>query len=224
LAPKLTAEQAQQVLNPILQQVVKIFDAEALRGAAEALQALAPKLSPEEAQQALDPVLQKVAHMTDSNALSALAKAIQALTPKLTDSQVLQASRLSSSSLAWAASENEAGEWARSLAVLSQRIRSQESTRELVAAIIYPSAAGPATEVLLEAIRARNPDAFTREAGTDAGLKWLATKYPWVLDAPVCLPPPQPDLPDFKCPSSEADAQTKSRGGSPTASEGITAR
>jgi hypothetical protein len=143
-----------------------------------------------------------VAHTIDSNALSALAKAVQALTPKLTDSQARQASRLASSSLAWAASENEAGEWARSLAALSQRLRGQETTEELVAAIVYPSAAGPATEVLLEAIRPRNPDAPTKEAGTNAGLKWLATKYPWVLDAPVCLQPPQsPTIPDFKCPS-----------------------
>jgi hypothetical protein len=203
LAPKLTEEQAQQVLNPILQQVVKTFDVEALRAAAQALQALVPKLTDSQAQQALDPILQKVANTIDSNALSALAKGVQALSPKLTDLQARQASRLAASSLAWAASENESGEWARLLAALSQRLRGQETTDELVAAIVYPSsAAGPATEALLEAIRARNRDAPTKEAGTNAGLKWLTTKYPWVLDAPVCLQPPQSSaIPDFKCPS-----------------------
>ena len=204
LTPKLTEEQVEQVFNLILQQVVKTFDFEALRAAAEALQVLVLKSTDSQAQRAFDPVLQKVANTVDSNALGALAKVVQALAPKLTDSQVLQASRLASSSLAWAASENEAGEWARLLAVLSYRLRSQETSEGLVAAIAYPASAGPATEFLLEAIRAQNPDAPTEETGTNAGLKWLATKYPWVLDAPVCLQPPQfPTIPDFKCPPLE---------------------
>lgn len=200
LAPKLTEEQVQHGLNPILQQVVKTFDVEALRASYQTLQALVPKLSDSQAQQALDPILQKVAHTVDSNALSGLAKVVQALAPKLTDSQVQQAFHLCSSSLAWAASENEAAEWARSLAALSQRLRGQETTEKLVAAITYPTAAGPATDALIEAIRARNADAPTKEAGTNESLKWLVTKYPWVLNAPVCLQPPQ-SMPDFKCPS-----------------------
>jgi hypothetical protein len=208
LAPKLTEEQAQQVFNPILQQVVKMYG-EALQAAAQALEALVPKVTDSHAQQALDPVLQKVAKTVDSDALSALAKAVQALAPKLTDSQARQASRLASSSLAWAASENEAGEWARSLAALSQRLRGQVTIEDLVAAIVYPSAAGPATEALLEAIRAQNTDAPKKEAGTNASLEWLATKYPWVLDAPVCLQPPQSSIPDldFKCPSLGQDKE-----------------
>jgi hypothetical protein len=202
LAPKLTEVQTQQVFNPILQQVVKTFDAEALRAVAQALKALVPKLTDSQAQQALAPILKKVADTINSNALGSLAEMVLALTPKLTDSQALQASRLASSSLAWAASENEAREWARSLVALSQRPGGQETTEKLVAAIAYPSAAGPATEALLEAISARNPDAPAKEAGTYAGLKWLAIKYPWVLDTPACLQPPQfPTIPDFKCPS-----------------------
>jgi len=71
----------------------------------------------------------------------------------------------------------------------------------LVAAITYPAAAGPATEVLLDAIRAGRPEAPAKEAGTEAALAWLAKKFPDLLRPPVC-PPPLQLQPDLKCPPS----------------------
>jgi hypothetical protein len=77
----------------------------------------------------------------------------------------------------------------------------QDATKELSAAIAYPTAAGSATEVLLEAIRARRSDMPNKDAGTQAALKWLAEKYPEVLRPPVCQPPPQPkEISGLQCP------------------------
>jgi hypothetical protein len=69
--------------------------------------------------------------------------------------------------------------------------------------LLYPSAAGPATDVLLEAIRASHSDAPT-EAGTAASFEWIAKKYPDQVGVPICLPPPQPtSLSGLKCPVEE---------------------
>ena len=73
----------------------------------------------------------------------------------------------------------------------------------LLTAIAYPAAGGSATEFLLEAIRAGHPDAPAKEAGTEAALAWLATKFPDVLRPPVC---PEPLEPGLKCPSQEGAA------------------
>ena len=107
----------------------------------------------------------------------------------------MQASKAAASSLAWAAEDDEAVEWAQALVALSHRAADQDG--KLAAAIAYPTAAGPATEVLLDAIRAGHPDAPAKEAGTEAALEWLAKKYPDVLGPPLCPQPPQPGL---KCP------------------------
>ena len=80
----------------------------------------------------------------------------------------MQASKVAASSLAWAANDDEAAEWARALVALSHRAADRDGM--LVAAIAYPAAAGSATEVLLDAIRAGHPDAPTKEAGTETAL------------------------------------------------------
>ena len=134
---------------------------------------------------------------------------LQALASKLTEAQAQQALPVATSALAWAASEGEAADWARALVALLPRTADRDGTKKLVAAIVYPATAGPATDVLLEAIRARRPDAPKKEAGTEAGLAWLATKYPEVLRSPVCPPPPQPfAISGLKCPSMQTEAAT----------------
>jgi predicted RNase H-like nuclease len=52
----------------------------------------------------------------------------------------------------------------------------KDETRKLVSAIIYPSAAGPATKVLLDAVRTGYLDVPSKEAGTPASLAWVAEK------------------------------------------------
>jgi hypothetical protein len=195
LAGKLSEAQAGQALDPLLKQIGRTTDSFALLELARTLQALAGKLSETQAGQALDPLLKQIGRTTDPLALRVLAQALQALPGKLSEAQAVQASKAAASSLAWAATEYEAVEWAQALVVLSHRAADQDG--KLAAAIAYPTAAGPATEVLLDAIRAGHPEAPAKEKGTEAALKWLADTYPSVLGPPVC---PQPLQPDLKCP------------------------
>ena len=160
-------------------------------------------------QQALAPVLQQISQTTRSNALQVLAQAIQTLAGKLTEAQARQASLIATSSLAWAATEDEAADWARALVGLLPRAKDQDETRELILAVVYPTAAGSASDVVLEAIRARHSNAPAKEAGTTAGLAWIAETYPDLVRRPICPPPPQPtSLSGLKCPVAEAEDPT----------------
>ena len=91
LVANLTEAQAQQALAPLLQQIGKTTDPDALRALAKALQALPTKLTEAQAQQALTPLLEQIGKTTDPNALPALAQALQALPTKLTEAQAQQA-------------------------------------------------------------------------------------------------------------------------------------
>ena len=142
-------------------------------------------------------MLKQIEQATGPGALKPLAQALQALAAKMTEAQAVQASTAAVSSLAWAANDDEAVEWARALVALTHRASNQDG--KLAAAIAYPTAAGPATEVLLDAIRAGHSGAPVKEKGTDAALEWLTKKYPDVLRPPVC---PQPLQPGLKCPPS----------------------
>jgi hypothetical protein len=190
------------------------FVADSLKALAQALQALPTKLSEAQASHALEPLLNLIGQTTDpvvvqrlfvqttdSGALVVFAQALQALTAKLTESQAAQASEAAAASLAWAADNDEAAEWARALVALSGRAADRDGA--LVKAIAYPTAAGSATEVLLDALRAGHPDAPPRDKGTESALKWLTEKFPHVLTPPVCPPPVQSE-PDLKCPLQEA--------------------
>jgi hypothetical protein len=110
---------------------------------------------------------------------------------------VAQASKVATSLLAWSANDAEAAEWARTLVALTRQALDQDAT--LVPTIAYPAAAGSATEILLDAIRAVRPDAPVKAAGTESALVWLAKTYPDVLRPPTCPAPVQSDL---KCPPS----------------------
>jgi hypothetical protein len=218
-----TGEQVQQALAPILQQIGRTTDSRALQALAQSLQALATKLTEAQAQQALAPVLQQIRKTTDSRALRALAQGLQALAAKLSDSQAQQALTVAKSALAWTAEKEEAADWARAIVALLPHTADQDGARVLVAAIAYPTAAGPATEVLLEAIRARHSDAPPKEAGTEASLAWIAEKYPDVLRPSVCPPPPQPtSLSGLKCPIVEANIPASSAASAPRGTKGAT--
>ena len=142
-------------------------------------------------------MLKQIGQTTYPVALLALAQALQALAAKLSEAQAAQASKAAAASLAWAADDEEAAEWARALVTLSRPAANRDGM--LVNAIAYPAAAGSATEVLLDAIRAGHSDAPAKEAGTEPALAWLAKTFPDVLRPPLCPPPLQPDL---KCPPS----------------------
>ena len=187
----------------MLAQIGRAFDgrtfiSDTLAAPAEALQGLAAKLTEAQANQALEPVLKQIGQTTNPFALRALAQALRALGPKLTEAQVVRASKAAAVSLAWAGDDDEAAEWARALVALSQRAADRNGM--LVTAIAYPAAAGSATEILLDGIRAGRPDAPAKEAGTEAALAWLAKKFHDVLRPPRC---PEPLQPGLKCPSQD---------------------
>jgi hypothetical protein len=194
LAAKLSEAQAGRALDVVLKQIGQTTDPFALGAQAQALQALAAKLSEAQAGRALDVVLKQIGQTTDPDALRALAQALQALAAKPTEAQVVQAASVASASLAWAADDEEATEWARALVALTP---TSDRDRTLVAAVAYPAAGGSATEILLDAIRARHPDAPAKEAGTKVALAWLAKTFPDARGPPVCPKPLQPRL---ECP------------------------
>jgi TIR domain len=197
LAPNLTEAQVSRTIDLLLTQMGRTTDVFALQALARALEVLAAKLNEAQAAQTIDPLIKQIGQTTESDALQALLRALQALAPKLSEAQAVQASKAAATSLAWSANDDEAVEWARALAALSHRAAGQDGM--LAAAIAYPTTAGPATEILLDAIRAGHPDAPAKEAGTEAALEWLAKKYPDVLRPPLC---PQPLQSGLKCPPS----------------------
>ena len=199
LPVKLTDAQAAQALDPLLKQIGKITHPFALQEIAEAIAALPVKLTDAQAAQALDPLLNAIGRATDSEALQALAQAIAAVAPKLSPGQAQNASQQARASLAWSARESEAADWARALVALLNRAEDPDKTQKLAAAVAYPAAAGAATDVLLDAIRAGHPDAPMKEAGTEPALVWLTKTFPNALSPPVC-PPPLQDQTDLKCP------------------------
>jgi hypothetical protein len=217
LPAKLSNAQASQALDAVLKQLSEATAPDSLGELARALGALPAKPTEAQVSRALDPVLKQISdtaaptlnpvlkqigQTTGVFSISPLAQALQALAPKLTETQTQHALPAVVSSFAWAATDDETTEWARALVALSVRLSDQEATNTLVAAVAYPVAAGSATEILLDAVHARHSYAPAKEAGTEAGLKWLATKYPEVLGPPVCPSPPQPTtISGLKCPS-----------------------
>jgi hypothetical protein len=201
LAPKLTEPQADEALEQMLRKFGQTENPDALQALAEALRALPARLTEAQASNALDPVLRQIGETTDPFELPRLAHALRALATKLTDEKARESLSVVASSLAWAARRDEAVDWAQALIALSTS--AADRSERLATAIAYPAAAGPATEVLLEGIRAQHPDAPAKEAGTEAALAWLAAKYP-VLRPPACPPPPQPyEISRLKCPPHE---------------------
>jgi hypothetical protein len=207
LPAKLTEAQVQQALNAVLPQIRNGTDSKTLEVLGEGLKALATKLNEAQAEQVFEAALPQIRKETDTDALKMLGEGLQILAPKLTKTQAQQALAVAMSSLAWATTEDEAVDWAHAVVALLPSTTDQGGTRNLVVAIVYPTAAGPATELLLDAIRARHPDAPAKEAGTAESLKWIAEKYPDQASHPICPTPPQPtSLSGLKCPLSSYSA------------------
>jgi AAA ATPase domain len=203
LASKLTEAQARQVLAPLLQQMGHAAD-DVARPLILALRELASKLAEVQAQEVFAPLLQRIGMTADADALRVLAEVLRVLAAKLTNAQAQQALAVAMSSLAWAATDDEAVEWARAFVALLPSAEDQDGARSLVAAIVYPASAGPTTEILLSALRARHSDAPLGDVGTEASFAWIAEKYPNLL-RPICPSPPQrPSLSGLRCPIGEA--------------------
>ena len=84
----------------------------------------------------------------------------------------------------------------------------------LVAAIAYLVAAGSATEVLLDEIRAKHSNAPPKSSGLASALDWLVAnaKYQSALQTPLCPQPPQPfEKSELRCPRRRAEAAAEGR-------------
>jgi hypothetical protein len=201
LAPKLSEARAKEALRWALGVIGQTDGPFQVAGLARALKVLPVRLTEEQIQQVLDSMLKLIGKHTDPRLREALAVALRVWAPNLTEMQVRQALPSAWSSIAWAATQDEASAWARAVVALLDQPADQDATKELAAAIAYPMAAGPATEVLLEAIRARRSDMPNKDAGTQAALKWLSEEYLEALRRPVCPPPPQPrEISRLQCP------------------------
>jgi hypothetical protein len=201
LAGKLIdSSQAQQALEAVLQAMQRTTDADALERLAQAVQAVADKLTDAQAQKALDAVLQAMRGTTDADMHLGLAQAAQAVAGKLTDaqaSQMLATSHLQSA-FGWSATSEESAAWAEVIATLLRRSGERNYVGVIAELLKYPIAAGPATNVLLEALRvSAAPGA---EAGLPANLRWLTDTHPAIdlRRAPAC---PTPLSAGLACPS-----------------------
>jgi hypothetical protein len=201
LAPQLSDAQAQAAIKPVLDKIKATENSDELSdqlaSLAEIIVQLVPKLSDAQAQAALEPILDKIKELEISDgfsyALGEFANVLQVLAQKLTEPQARGASDLARAALAWSSTREEAADWARALIALLTQAADPDRTKKLVAAVVYPTAAGEATEVLLEAIHGKR----------GANLFWLAQRYPEVLQPPICPDPPlQFEISGLKCPDT----------------------
>ena len=206
LAGKLDGAQAQAALGWVLAGIQGTTYPDDLRALAQAVQALPVQLDAAQAQAALGPVLAAIKDRADEARFSTLAElhtlaqAVQALARKVDGAQA-QAALALRPGLAWAPTSEEAAGWAGVLVALLPREKPEICLAEIVEALKYPTSAGAATDVLLDALHGIDPNAPGKEAGLAANLAWLTTAYPAIdLDAPPLCPPPLLAQQDVTCP------------------------
>jgi hypothetical protein len=102
--------------------------------------------------------------------------------------------------LAWAPTTAVAVAAAGAAVSLLPRHQVEPAVQTIVELLKYPMAAGDATIVLLEGLKAIAPEAPGKEAGLDANLDWIARVYPLIdLEAPPACPAPR--WPGLGCPA-----------------------
>ena len=203
LPVKLAEAQANQMREVLLRHIDQDTNPAGLR---ELMRIVPEGLTEGQGNLVLDALLRRASQETDPGTNLWLAEGLLFLAPKLTGAQASRASKVAKSSLAWSALEDQATAWARALVLLTESAADRE--RILVTAITYPAAAGPATNVLLDAIREQRPDAPSKEEGIEVALNWLASAYPLVLLPPVCPEPPQPfEISGLRGPAAPGELQ-----------------
>jgi hypothetical protein len=128
-----------------------------------------------------------------------LATLVEELSASLDREQVNDLFWTARSGLAWARTPADAEAWTKAALALVRKKPKEELVREVVEILKYPTASGSVQEILVEAIRAYEPDAPTEVGG--GSLRGIAAKYGLTLEsAPIC-PAPFPDSRKFACPS-----------------------
>jgi hypothetical protein len=203
LAGKLTAKQAPVALSPVMMAIASGPAPDEGLMLAPAVQALAGKLTAEQAPPAIMSVLKAIANTTDRAQLMGLSLALEAIATRLTAEQAQTALPLARSALAWSSAAVDATASARAITALAENQADERRILALVEALKYPSAAGEATDVLLDALHAAAPEAPGKEAGLEANLLWIANHYPMIdLDAPPSCPSPLQE--GLACPGAAA--------------------
>jgi hypothetical protein len=103
--------------------------------------------------------------------------------------------------LAWSATAPETARWTTKLTSLRPPQSRADGIATVVEVLKYPPVAGPATDQLLNLLKAIDPNAPAKDGGLPATLRWIAETYPGInLDArPACPAPPSSSL---TCPSA----------------------
>jgi len=206
LAGHLGAEQAASLAADVLEQLRGTTDWDVASELTESLVALAGRLGAEQAAPLAADVLERLRGTTDPEIARALTESLAALAGHLGAEQAgadmargLQ--DLSAASLAWAVSGDDGARWAALLAAAVPQGAVPASLGRLVAALRIPMAGGAATEVLLDALPARDPRVPGAAAGLRANMEWLRAAHP--ASDPFGLatcPPPPPWVEGAICP------------------------
>jgi hypothetical protein len=195
---RLTTEQANIALAPVLNAVTRTSSPQALLALMQAVQALAPELGPEQAQVALGPLLTGtsqttdagISQTTDADLLRAWAAAVGALGVRTPTAARRRAMELLLVPLASTGSPFRAAALAEAIASLLPTEPLETYVSRIIELLKWPTTAGPATDVLLNALHQGVPGAPGKEAGLNATVAWIAETYPNVdLTSPPEPPP-----------------------------------
>jgi hypothetical protein len=199
LPAQLTGEQAHEALRSLLDTIRYATNPDELPTLGFAAQNLVAKLTTEQIQAGLSSL---IAAMDDAPSSDVLETLVQAMQPM---SNQLRAWDLLATRLAWAPTRAEATAWAGALVHLLPRSPPQVYIEQIVEALKYPTSAGPATAVLLDALREAEPSAPGKEAGLGATLSWLRVAHPAIdLEGRPRCPKSPAAQKDLVCPPGTA--------------------
>jgi hypothetical protein len=206
----LSHEEQQMALNPVVSAMASAKEIGDLKYLASAVLALGSELNPERAQIARTAVLTAMIRTQkltlerggskQDDVLRAHAAAIAALPPPLNEGEVSALRGLARREFAWAVSPGVANAWA-DLMIHLLPPSGDEDAPELVAALKYPLAQGPATETLLSALQVRLPSLKARLEDFNS----LPSNTKWFKpDGRVICPEPPDEMSGLSCPEQAA--------------------
>jgi hypothetical protein len=187
LGSKLTFEQAQALLDPLLTAVIEVKDVDRLALLAQAVHSLGP--TPGQVEVVFATITEALNRTSRSRELSALANAAQSLGPPPSAETQKYAADTFKTQLSTADEPGMAVAFAGAVATLLPSEPPEIYVAGIVQLLKWPTTAGPATDVLLTALHERMPGAPGKEAGLDATVAWVAATYPDIdLDSPPTFP------------------------------------
>jgi hypothetical protein len=156
LAAKLDAADSQSAVSPIVLALEGI-DPAPLPALEQALEALLSRLNEAQLRESLRSIYNEIGTTTDPNLLKVQAQMFAAIAKRLTPDEADRMSKLAQWHLAEAKAPAEASAWAAAIVALA-KVHPDAMLSTLVDALKYPTAAGAATDILLDAIHGVAPD------------------------------------------------------------------